>query len=107
MDENLQNLFNVKLRFQPYIKKPDEIYTFIAPKNKNEYDAFIELVYRMPGLSLSSTLRNEEKVNKILENYYSNSELDVYIMSEDNKTPFIVNGSLKDYVRKMNIDFEI
>lgn len=73
LNENIQkqlsHLYEIKNRFQPFIKNPKTIYTFVAPSDKYEYDKFIEIAAQNLGFSISSTLRNQQSVNNILNKY--------------------------------------
>jgi len=104
----IYGLKEIKRKFQPKIDKPELFYTFIAPKDNIEYDKFIEIVSGKPGWSLSSILRDEIKVDEILETYFGSSdEFELYIMSEDKNTAMIIQGTVRDYIKKEGIDFKI
>jgi len=108
IEQKLEHLQKIKIRFQPFIKNPDIFYTFIAPKNQIECDKFIQIAARKPGFTMSSILKNDQKVRDIIHNYFSDSDdIELYIISDDKRTNSLIFGTVKDYIRKENIEFNI
>lgn len=111
MTKTYNDLLEVKRRFQPHIKNPDLIYTYIAPKDKEEYDRFFDYASRRPtiGMSLYEILADQGKVQQVLQNLdmLNNSELELYVASNDSYSSIMINSTLVDYIQHERIEFEL
>lgn len=109
METQFERLNRIRFDFQPHITNPKLLYTFIAPKEKGQYDSFLEIVQGIPKmpLSLYEILSDIEAVKKILLEYFPKDiELEIYIANKDVYTYVFTNGTLKKYIEMEGINFE-
>ena len=108
--KDYKHLLKIKERFQPFIKNQDLLYTYIAPKDKDKYELFFNIAGQEPTCSstMYEVLCNNKVLEKILNDlgFLNNSELEIYIASKDINTPIMINGTLKQYIERENIDFD-
>ncbi len=109
MTKTYNDLLEVKGRFQPYIKNPDLVYTYIAPKDQQIYDRFIGYVGRSPGMSLYTILVDQGRVLQVLQDLdmLNSSELEIYVASNDSYSSIVINGTLADYIQYEQIEFDL
>lgn len=111
MTKTYNDLLEVKGRFQPHIKNQDLIYTYIAPKDQEEYGRFIDYVGRRPTISMSihEILADQGKVQKVLQDLdmLNKSVLELYVALHDSNSPLIINGALAEYIQREQIEFEL
>ena len=109
MAKTYNDLLEVKGRFQPHIKNPNLIYTYIAPKDQQEFDRFFVYVSRLPGISYSTILSDQGKMQQVLQDLdmLNNNQLELYVASNDSNSPLMIKGTLTDYIQIEQIDFEL
>lgn len=108
MKNEFFKLLQIKNRFQPQIENSN-LYTYIAPKERKKYDLFIDLVAIQPTGTLSyyEILSNDNNVKMLLNQLgLLNIELEIYIALNDIQTAFGRIGTLRDYIKAENLNFE-
>ncbi len=104
-----EKLLQVKNEFQGHIKNPKLIYTYIAPSHEADFKLFSSIVNELPTSTNSfyEILNDDGKVEKIIaENFSDNSELDIYIASNDIHSVVRLAGTLREYIESEKIDFD-
>lgn len=106
--EQITNLNNVRVKFQPYIDNSDLVYTYIAPKDKTLYARFLNLVVNFPDASsIYEVLSDETIIEELLEDEFDEkTELEIYVGTDDTSTQIFINGTLKEYIKRETITFE-
>ena len=95
--------------FQPYLDN-SLLYTYIGPKEKEHFYTFLAGIYHSSSShSLYLRLSNPHVVRKILQdlNLWDNTELEIYIATNDQYSVHWVNKTLQQYIREQQIDFYV
>jgi len=109
MKKQYFKLEQVKENFKVYNKHPHIIYLYIAPKAEDLFKNFYSIVSELPtnSSSLYEILNNESTVRSILLKYFPDeTELDIYIASNDTNSSIFINGTLRDYIQQEGIEFD-
>ena len=107
--KRLNELIQIKHIFDSQYKKDKYLYTYIAPKDQNQFIRFTSHVMNTPALtgSMYEILSNNNSVRSILqENFPGDIELEIYIATDDRYSALAFQGALRDYIKRNNIDFE-
>ncbi|MFP4620665.1 MAG: hypothetical protein ACLFM7_05100 [Bacteroidales bacterium] len=95
--------------FQSFLKDREYVYTYIAPKDREKYFRFLERIYNssLSG-SLYKMLSNPEAIRKLLKNlgYLEDTELEIYVATNDKYTTVWSNCTLQEYIEKGNIHLD-
>jgi len=108
--KKFEKLLKTKNEFQNYIRNPKLVYTYIAPKNKYAYEKFRAIVDSLPTVIDSQyvILNDIKKVEQILFDHFSkNTELEIYVATNDIHTNIRLNGTLKEYIKNEKIEFNL
>ena len=103
-----ERLLIKRSKFQGFIKNSKLVYTYIAPKNEKDFGIFLSIVYNLPTTtnSLFEILSNTNKIEQILfEHFSENTELQIYVSSNDTHTSLSFNVTLEEYVKNENLEF--
>jgi hypothetical protein len=95
--------------FQPYLEDPF-LYTYIAPKEKEKFFTFLASIYNSSAShSLYNRLSNPNVVRKILQDLQlmEDTELEIYVATNDQYAVQWMNKPLHEYIREQNIDFMV
>jgi hypothetical protein len=95
--------------FRSYLGDEKFLFTYIAPKEREHYYTFLRNIYNSSiSHSLYLTLGNPQTVRKLLEDMQllENTEMEIYIASNDLYSTRWFNENLRTYIRKHNLKFE-
>ncbi len=109
MENQIISLTIIQRQFQRFIKNPNLIYTYLAPTDPELFNKFCELVREQPTRSqtICEVLGDLDQVcNILVNNFPKETELETYIASKDTCTSLILKGTLRDYIKSENIDFD-
>lgn len=107
--KRFNELIQIKEFFDSQYKKHEYLYPYIAPKDQNQFKRFTSHVMNTPALlgSMYEILSKSSSVRSILqENFPEDIELEIYIASDDTYSSLVIQGTLKDYIKREHIDFE-
>ncbi len=107
--DKIKHLNSVREKFQPYIDNPNLVYTFVAPLNKDLFERFFRLVSNVPtgSSSIYEVLNNETFVTQLLvDNFDSNTDLEIYTATNDTMTSIFSKGLLKNYILQKKLHFD-
>ena len=102
-------LMPVLEEFRSYFGKDQFLFTYIAPKEKEAFYTFLRNIYNSSiSHSLYLTLCNPHTVRKLLAdmNLLEDTEMEIYIASNDLYSTRWFNETLRDFIRKKNLKFE-
>ena len=108
MKDRLNQLLELKRRFQPYLHDQELMYTYIAPKEKEFYDIFFKIAADQPTWSASmyEVLGNDKLICELLlEHFPPHTLLEIYVASDDSDNGIMINGTLAEYIKSENINF--
>lgn len=95
--------------FRPYLEDP-LLYTYIAPKDREKYFTFLASIYNSSAShSLYLRLSNPNVVRKILQDLQlmEDTELEIYVATNDQYAVHWMNKPLPEYIREQNINFTV
>ncbi len=104
---NFDQLVKKMEEFKPFLD--DMHFTYIAPKNKEEYYTFLASIYNSSAThSLYLRLSKPEVVRKILKDtgLPENIELEIYIATNDQHSTVWINKTLQEYINEKEINFQ-
>lgn len=106
--EGFDQLLHKQQAFQSFLKNNRYLYTYIAPKDREKYFRFLERIYNSTiSSSLYKILTNPDTVRKLLKNlgYLTDTELEIYVATNDKYSTVWSNCTLQEYIDKENIQF--
>jgi len=107
--EDFDQLMQKQQAFQSFLKDTRYLYTYIAPKDREKYFKFLERIYNSTvSSSLYKILTKPDTVRKLLDNlgYLEDTELEIYVATNDKYTTVWSNCTLREYIEKENIRFD-
>jgi len=102
-------LLPVLMEFRAYAGEDKFHFTYIAPKDEELFYTFLRNIYNSSvSHSLYLTLGNPHTVRKLLADMdlLQDTEMEIYIASNDLYSTRWLNQSLREYVRNKNLKFE-
>jgi hypothetical protein len=95
--------------FQPYLED-SFLYTYIAPKDKEQFFSFLASIYNSSAShSLYLRLSDPNVVKKILQDLHmlEDTELEIYVATNDQYAVQWMNKPLHEYIHEHNINFSV
>ncbi|RAI86725.1 hypothetical protein [Algoriphagus yeomjeoni] len=105
----LQELIDLKVRFEPYLNDGD--YTFIGPNDLNLLSGFIANVnFLAPANFFATTfgnsLRNQDAVLMALSQLQSHTQFRIFVVLGDmEKSGVLIHSTIEEYCNRNKIEF--
>lgn len=107
--KDFDRLVEIMEDFKPFLEKDPFFFTYIAPKDKEEFYRFLGFIYNSSAShSLYLTLSKPEVVRKLLKDmrFSDNTELEIYVASNDQYAVQWINKPLDQYIHEQALDFQ-